>query len=279
MFLKTMSKLVTLEHIIFSIPFIFISMIVASNGWFGWKLLVLGVIEAVTARNFAMGVNRYLDRDIDVLNDRTKDRPSVNGEVSTSEMKIFIFVNGAIFVFVASLINSLTFKISIPILLVLGGYTYFKRFSPMAHLTLGIALGLAPIAGAVVVLNHIPGWSLFLAIGVMFWVAGFDILYSLQDMEFDKKNGLFSIPSIYGVKSALDISKLFHIFTILFWCLFLSYTGAGFFGWLGLTIVSYILYKEHKIVNESFENIPIAFFQMNSYIGIIMIISIMMDRI
>jgi len=277
-YFKKMANLVMFKHTIFSLPFIFISMVVASDGWFGWKLLFLGLIEAVSARNFAMGVNRYLDRDIDVLNERTKDRPNVNGSVSEGEMQLFIVANALIFVGVAGLINDLTLKLSIPILIVLGGYSYFKRFSPSAHLALGIALGLAPIAGAIAVLNSIPAWSVFLSMGVMFWVAGFDILYSIQDKEFDEKNGLYSIPAIYGVNTALALSQLFHLFTLILWAIFMAYGGVGFLGWIGLAIVGFILYKEHEMVNRDFNNIPKAFFELNSYIGIIYFVMIVLDK-
>ena len=277
-YFQKMAKLVMFKHTIFSLPFIFISMVVASDGWFGWKLLFLGLIEAISARNFAMGVNRYLDRDIDILNERTKNRPNVDGSVSTAEMQIFIIANALIFIGVAGLVNDLTLKLSIPILIVLGVYSYFKRFSSSAHLILGVALGLAPIAGAIAVLDFIPSWSVFLSIGVMFWVAGFDILYSIQDKEFDEKNGLYSIPSIYGINTSLALAQLFHLFTIVFWALFMAYSGVGFLGWIALGIIGFILYKEHEMVNKDFLNIPKAFFELNSYIGIIYLIMIILDK-
>jgi 4-hydroxybenzoate polyprenyltransferase len=276
--LKKYFELVKFSHTIFSIPFILIAMIVAANGWFGWKLLVLGILAAISARNFAMAVNRYLDRDIDAKNPRTKDRPSVTGEVSETEMKIFILANALIFIGVAYLINDLAFKLSIPILIVLAGYSYFKRFSEFAHLVLGVALGLAPIAGAIAITNSIPCWSVFLAFGVMFWVAGFDILYSLQDIEFDKKEGLYSIPSIVGEKGAIVISEMFHVFAVIFWALFVAYANLGFFAWLAVIISGIMLYYEHKLVRKDFKNIPKAFFDVNGYLGIIFLVLIILDR-
>jgi len=195
------SELVMFKHSVFSLPFIFIAMLVGAQGWFGWKLLFLGTLAAVTARNFAMGVNRYLDRDVDILNPRTKGRPSVDGRVSNAQMVGFIVINAMLFIVVAYFVNTLAFQLSLPILLVLGAYTLFKRFSSMAHLILGVSLGLAPIAGVVAVNGEITLWSVYLAIGVMFWVAGFDLLYSLQDMAFDKAHGLHSIPSKFGAMS------------------------------------------------------------------------------
>jgi 4-hydroxybenzoate polyprenyltransferase len=276
--MKKYLELVKFSHTIFSIPFILIAMIVAANGWFGWKLLILGILAAVSARNFAMAVNRYLDRDIDAKNPRTSNRPSVTGEVSENEMLLFIAANALIFIGTAYLINDLAFKLSIPILAVLGGYSYFKRFSEFAHIVLGLSLGLAPIAGAIAVSGSIPCWSVFLALGVMFWVAGFDILYSLQDIEFDKNEGLHSIPALVGEKGALFISKMFHIFAVVFWALFAAYAHLGFFGWLAVIVGAVMLYYEHRLIQQDFRNIPKAFFDVNGFLGIIFLILIILDK-
>ena len=272
-------ELVKFSHTIFSLPFILIAMIVAANGWFGWKLLILGILAAVSARNFAMAVNRLVDRDIDAKNPRTQNRVSVTGEVSEKEIKLFILANALIFIGTAYMINDLAFKLSIPILLILGGYSYFKRFSEFAHIILGISLGLAPIAGAIAVTDSIPCWSVFLAIGVMFWVAGFDILYSLQDMEFDKKEGLYSIPAKVGERGALFISKMFHIFAVIFWFLFVAYAKLGIFAYIGVILSALMLYYEHKLVDRDYKNIPKAFFDVNGFLGIMFLIFIILDRI
>ena len=276
--MKKYLELVKFSHTIFSLPFILIAMIVGADGWFGWDLLLLGILAAVSARNFAMAFNRLVDRDIDAKNPRTQNRPSVTGEVSENEMKLFILANALIFIGVAYLINDLAFKLSIPILIILAAYSYFKRFSEFAHLVLGVALGLAPIAGAVAVTGTIPCWSVFLALGVMFWVAGFDILYSLQDMEFDKNEGLHSIPALVGDKGALFISKMFHTFAVIFWALFVAYANLGFFAWLGVIISAAILYWEHKLVDKDYKNIPKAFFDVNGFLGIMFLIFIILDK-
>jgi 4-hydroxybenzoate polyprenyltransferase len=276
--LKKYMELVKFSHTVFSLPFILIAMIVAADGWFGWRLLILGIIAAVSARNFAMAYNRYADRDIDAKNPRTANRPSVTGEVNEKEMILFIVINALIFVVDAYFINSLAFKLSVPVLFVLAGYSHFKRFSEFAHLVLGISLGLAPIAGAIAVTNFIPCWSVFLALGVMFWVAGFDILYSLQDMEFDKRENLHSIPSLIGEKGALFISKMFHVFAVIFWALFAAYAKLGLFGWVAVIISASMLYYEHILVKRDFRNIPKAFFDVNGFLGIIFLIFIILDK-
>ena len=276
------SELVMFKHSVFSLPFIFIAMIVASyhdsgSGWFGWKLLLLGALAAVTARNFAMGVNRYFDRDIDIINPRTKGRPSVDGRVSNTQMVGFIFINALAFVVVAYFVNSLALKLSVPILIVLGGYTFFKRFSALAHIILGMSLGLAPIAGVVAVSADIPLWSLYLAIGVMFWVAGFDLLYSLQDIEFDKAHNLHSIPTTFGVRKTMWIARLFHLLAVSFWVAFVREADLGIWAQLAVLFSAMMLAYEHYIVNKDFSKIDKAFFTINGYLGFVFIVLIIVE--
>ncbi|MBI3873795.1 MAG: UbiA family prenyltransferase, partial [Arcobacter sp.] len=156
--LNDFNELVMFKHSIFSLPFIFIAMVVAANGWFGFELLIMGILAALSARNFAMGFNRYLDRDIDALNPRTVNRPSVDGRLTPNQIYLFTLINAIIFIAVAFFVNDLAFYLSIPILIVIGSYSYFKRFSALAHIILGISLGLAPIAGVVAVSETIPLW-------------------------------------------------------------------------------------------------------------------------
>jgi 4-hydroxybenzoate polyprenyltransferase len=282
--LNDFSELVMFKHSVFSLPFIFIAMLVASyldngTGWFGWRLLFLGTLAAVTARNFAMGVNRYLDRDIDILNPRTKNRPSVDGRVSDTQMIAFIVVNAVAFILVAYFVNTLAFKLAVPILAVLGAYTVFKRFSALAHLILGISLGLAPIAGVVAVSGEITLWSLYLAIGVMFWVAGFDLLYSLQDMEFDKKHNLHSIPSKFGAVNTMRIARVFHLLTVVFWWLFVSSAGLGGWAQCAILFAAAMLAYEHYLVNKDFTKIDKAFFTVNGYLGFVFLFLIILEVI
>lgn len=280
--LKDINELIVFKHSVFALPFIFIAMIVASkiindSIWFGWELLILGTLCAVSARNFAMGANRYLDRDIDKDNPRCASRPSVDGRIGRGNLLLFIWINALIFVVVAYFINSLAFWLSFPILLVLGAYSYFKRFSSLAHVVLGVCLGLSPIAGAIAVLAYIPLWSILLSCGVIFWVAGFDILYSLQDMEYDKKMGLFSIPSIYGAKASMFICTLFHFLAVLFWLLFAISANLGVAAFIGVIISAIILYFEHRIVRRDFSKIDRAFFTLNGYLGIIFFVFVLVS--
>ncbi|BCD61499.1 4-hydroxybenzoate polyprenyltransferase [Nitratiruptor sp. YY08-26] len=277
--LSDFNEFVMFKHTIFSLPFIFIAMIVAADGWFGWRLFFLGLLAAVFARNFAMGVNRYLDRDIDRLNPRTANRPSVDGRIPEKVQILFIVANAIGFIITAFFINTLAFVLSPLFLLILGGYSYFKRFSELAHLVLGVALGLAPIAGVIAVKGAITLWSIFLSLGVIFWVAGFDLLYSLQDMEFDKQKGLYSIPSRYGAACTLFIAKIFHALTILFWLFFVIEAHLGFFAYSAVVVAAGMLTYEHKIVDKDFTKIDRAFFTVNGYLGIIFLLFIIVDEI
>ena len=277
-FLKNFNELVMFQHSIFSLPFIFIAMIVAADGWFGWYLLLMGALAAVTARNFAMGLNRYADKDIDAKNPRTASRPSVDGRISSSAILVFTLVNALGFIAIAYFINPLAFYLSIPILLVLGSYSYFKRFSALAHIILGVSLGLAPIAGVVAVQASIPLWSVFLSAGVLFWVAGFDLLYSLQDIDFDKEEGLHSIPSRFGAKNTFKIAQFFHLLTIAFWFMFVVQADLNIFAYVAVIFSALMLGYEHYLVNKDFSKIDKAFFTINGYLGIIFIILIILDK-
>ncbi|MDR2081960.1 MAG: 4-hydroxybenzoate polyprenyltransferase [Campylobacteraceae bacterium] len=280
--LKDINELIVFKHSVFAMPFIFIAMIIASyeindSAWFGFRLLILGLICAVSARSFAMAVNRFADKDIDALNPRTANRPSVDGRIGRLNMAIFIIFNALLFVFAAWLINEAAFIASFPILIILASYSFFKRFSALAHLVLGLSLGLAPIAGSIAVLGYMHVWSWLLCFGIMFWVAGFDLLYSLQDIEFDKKHGLHSIPSRYGKDAALAISAGFHTMAVIFWLLFAAAASLNFFSYAAVAVSAAILFCEHVIVRRDFKKIDRAFFTLNGYLGILFFIFVWID--
>ncbi|EOH7780684.1 menaquinone biosynthesis prenyltransferase MqnP, partial [Campylobacter jejuni] len=260
---KDILELVVFKHSIFALPFLFSSMIVASKlandtAWFGFKALILGIICAVSARNFAMATNRLMDEDIDKDNPRCANRPNVSGKIGRKSVWIFIIINALIFISCSYFINTLAFYLSFPVLFVLAIYSAFKRFSSLAHLVLGFCLGLAPIAGSVIIMGEIHIYSVILCLGVTFWTAGFDLLYSLQDMEYDKKVGLHSIPAKFGSKATLFISAFCHILAVLFWLLFVWEVwgiALGKIALIGVIISGIILALEHKIVHKNFAHI------------------------
>jgi 4-hydroxybenzoate polyprenyltransferase len=189
----------------------------------------------------------------------------------------FILLNALAFIIVAYFVNDLAFKLAIPILMVLGAYTLFKRFSALAHLILGVSLGLAPIAGVVAVSGEITLWSVYLAAGVMFWVAGFDLLYSLQDMEFDKTHNLHSIPSKFGALNTMRIARVFHLLTVLLWWWFIKTAGLGIWAQSAVLFAALMLGYEHYLVNKDFTKIDKAFFTVNGYLGFVFLIFIILE--
>lgn len=277
--MRYFNELVAFEHTIFSLPFILIAMLTSAQGWFGWRLFVLAILAAVAARNFAMAVNRFLDRDIDAKNPRTASRPSVDGRVSPREMIFFILGNAALFMAVAYAVNPLAFKVAFPVLAILAFYSCVKRFSALAHLILGLSLGLAPLAGVIAVEAAVPLWAMPLSLGVLFWVAGFDILYSLQDREFDQREGLYSIPARFGEVWALWLSRLFHAMALCWWLLFVILTGGSVVMLLSWALCGAMLLYEHGLVSRDFRNIPKAFFTVNGYLGIIFLLGCIVDKV
>jgi len=281
---KDINELIVFKHSVFALPFIFVAMSVASkqlndSAWFGWRLFILGLIAAVSARSFAMAFNRLADENIDKHNPRTANRPSVDGRIGRANMVIFIALNAAIFIISAWFINLSAFYASFPILLVLASYSFFKRFSSLAHLVVGLSLGLAPIAGSIAVLGYTPLWAWLLCLGVVFWVAGFDLLYSLQDIDYDKQNNLYSIPSRYGWNATFFISLLFHCVCIIFWLLFVVSASGGVLSYVAVGVSGVILFFEHKIVRRDFTKIDRAFFTLNGYLGIIFFVLVLLDLI
>lgn len=282
--IKNFSELVAFEHTIFSAPFMLIALLCASlqknhSLWFGFETLFLSLLALIFARNFAMAVNRYLDRDIDSKNERTKNRPSVDGRISVGGMLVIIAINALGFVAVSYMINSLAFALSFPFLMILAFYSSMKRFSYLAHLVLGLSLGLAPIAGCIAVLGAVPLWCILLSLGVLFWVAGFDLLYSLQDLEFDRLEGLYSIPSVFGKKKTLLISRIFHLLSLICWSGFILVFGGGLFAGIGLLLCALILLYEQYLVSQDFRNIPKAFFVSNGYLGFVFLGSMILDGV
>ncbi|EAH5902946.1 4-hydroxybenzoate polyprenyltransferase [Campylobacter upsaliensis] len=280
--IKDILELVVFKHSIFALPFLLSAMIVASklkndSVWFGFSALILGIICAVSARNFAMATNRLMDEDIDKDNPRCKDRPNISGRIGKMSVWGFILVNALVFIVCSYFINPLAFYLSFPVLFLLAFYSAFKRFSSLAHLVLGFCLGLAPVAGSIIVLGEIHLFSVILCLGVTFWTAGFDLLYSLQDMEYDKKVGLHSVPAKFGASATLFISAFCHFLATLFWLLFVWVAPLGGLAFFGVLICGAILMAEHLIVCKNFAHIDRAFFTLNGYLSVVFFIFVLVD--
>lgn len=282
---KDILELIVFKHSVFALPFLFSSILVALklgkseflSGFDLIKLLILGIIAAVSARSYAMAVNRLMDEDIDKDNPRTATRPNIQGRIGRGFVLGFIIANALIFVISCYFINALALKMSPLVLFVLAFYSAFKRFSAAAHLVLGLCLAFAPVAGSVIILEEIYFYSVILGLGVAFWTAGFDLLYALQDLEYDKKNGLHSIPAKFGALKTLQISAFFHFLAFLFWLYFAYLAKLGFIGLCGVFVSGVILLFEHKIVRANFSKIDRAFFTLNGYLSVLFFVFILID--
>ncbi len=265
--IKAYSDLVKLSHTIFALTFALIGYTYAlTTGGYDleWMLLLKILLCMLFARNSAMGFNRWADRDIDAANPRTTDREIPAGKISAYSALIFVIINSALFILTASLINNLTAILSPVALFVILIYSYCKRFTSMAHLVLGLGLSIAPVGAYIAVTGEFAIAPIMLALVVMTWCSGFDIIYALQDREFDIKAGLRSIPSTFSVKNALLISIGLHIVSIVALFKFTLLIPHNIWTWIGVGIFSTILVAEHILVTPTKQrNIGIAFGTLN----------------
>jgi len=252
--MKKYMSLVLFAHSIFALPFAIIGFFLAietTEHSFDWKKLLLMLVCMVAARNAAMAFNRFLDRDIDAKNPRTAMRDIPAGKISANNALAFTIVNCLVFIAATYFINSLCFYLSPVALFVVLFYSYTKRFTPLCHIVLGIGLGLAPIGAYLVVTNQFDIVPVFYGIAVMCWSGGFDIIYALQDEEFDREHGLNSIPAYFGAKRALRISEILHVLSFIFVLLPAYYMPVGWFYYLGVAFYGILLIYQHRIVSPT----------------------------
>jgi 4-hydroxybenzoate polyprenyltransferase len=217
--MKKYLSLVTFAHTIFAMPFAFIGFFLAvttTQYHFDWLKLVLMVLCMVFARNSAMAFNRYLDRDIDIQNPRTKQRDIPAGRISPKAALTFVIINCLLFITATWFINRLCFFLSPVALFVVMGYSATKRFTALCHLVLGLGLSLAPIGAYLVVTGQFAITPIFFSLSVLCWVSGFDIIYALQDEDFDRSQNLHSIPAYLGKVNALRLSTFLHVLSAVF---------------------------------------------------------------
>ncbi len=265
--IKKYSNLVMFSHTIFAMPFAlmgFTYAITSTEASFDWLLLLKVVICMITARNTAMAFNRWADRDIDAKNERTANRDIPARRISPRQAITFVILNAALFILTASLINPLTAILSPVALFVVMFYSYCKRFTAAAHLVLGLGLSIAPVGAYIAVTGEFALAPCILAIVVLTWCSGFDIIYALQDAEFDRQEGLHSIPSKFSAKGALIISTLLHICSALSLIYFAYLLPSSVWITIGVALFIAILTAEHFLVTPSRQrNIGIAFGTLN----------------
>ncbi len=267
---KTYMELIKIEHTVFALPFALTSAFMAAHGIPSLYQIFWITVALFGARTAAMSLNRVIDAEIDAKNPRTSTRHIPRGVVKKTEGLILAVIGFTLMVYAAYKLNPLAFKLSPIAVAVLTLYSFTKRFTYFCHIVLGIAVALAPLGAWVAVKGSIDLTAILLTLSVAFWVAGFDIIYALQDVEFDRKEGIYSIPSIFGEEKALVISRFFHFITLLLLVAVGVIEGMGIFYYLGLLISTYFMVKEHLIVAKAKDKkaIGFAFFNMNGYISL-----------
>jgi len=267
--LRIILEMIKFEHTVFALPFALTSAVVAADGLPAWRTLGWVLAAMVGARSAAMAFNRIADLRHDAENPRTKDRALPKGLVSVTEAWAFVIASIALFVLAAAMLNRLALALSPAALAVILGYSYTKRFTSWSHLILGLCLGIAPVGAWIAVKGQFDLPPVVLAACVMLWTAGFDIIYSLQDIEFDRRAGLLSLPRSLGPARALLVSRLMHVLMVggLIW--FGAIAGMGTIYYVGLAVASSFIAYEHSLVSpKDLSRVNTAFFTMNGFVSV-----------
>jgi 4-hydroxybenzoate polyprenyltransferase len=270
--------MIKFEHTIFALPFAFTGALLALGALPSLSQAFWIVVAMVGARSAAMGFNRWADRRIDAENPRTRTRALPLGLVTPAQVLAFIIASSALLVLAAYMLNPLSFALSPVALAIVFFYSYTKRFTFLAHAFLGLAISGAPLGAWVAVTGRFEFPALVLGAAVLFWLVGFDILYALQDMEFDRQKGLHSVPQRFGTRTSLWISRSAHAMTMLclFWLYHLLPVGMTYL--LGVIIALGLIVYEHSLVKEDdLSKLNIAFFNMNGYISVTIFVFTLLD--
>jgi 4-hydroxybenzoate polyprenyltransferase len=270
-YVRELLGMIKFEHTVFALPFAFIGAMAATQGRVPWPKYLWVLAAMVGARTLAMTYNRMADIDLDAENPRTQGRALPAGRVQPWMAWLTIGLSAALFGLAAAMLGPLPAKLAPYAFAVMLGYSLAKRFTAWSHAILGLALSCAPLGAWIAIAGRIEAPALWLSMGVLAWTTGFDILYSLQDRDFDIKKGLHSIPAELGVKPSLAVAKIFHVLAIAAWAMFLLDINATMPPWLSLAAVATMLFWEHKIVKGGdLARIDLAFFTLNSLVGMVL---------
>lgn len=265
---------VKFEHTVFALPFAYLGMVLAAGGLptlhqFFWITMAM-----VGARTLAMAANRLIDWRIDALNPRTATRALPRGLMSAYEMGGMALLSFALLAYSAWQLNPLCLALMPLAVVVLVGYPYTKRFTWLSHWVLGIADGAAPVGGWIGVAGQLAWEPVILGLAVAIWIAGFDLIYACQDVEFDRAHGLHSVPARFGVAAALRLSSLSHTLTVVLLAALGLLLGLGLPYWLGLAIAACLLVYEHAIISPTdLSRLDVAFFNVNGYIAVVLFVA------
>lgn len=281
--MKKYFSLVLFAHTVFALPFAIIGFFLAvttTDYHFNWVKLVMMLLCMVFARNSAMAFNRYLDRDIDAINPRTRQRDIPAGRVSASSALTFTIVNCGLFVITTFFINRLCLYLSPVALLVVLGYSATKRFTALCHLILGLGLSLAPIGAYLVVTGSFALLPIFYSLAVLCWVSGFDIIYALQDEDFDRGQQLHSIPAWLGKENALNLSTMLHVLSAAFIILPAFFTVVSWPYYAGIAFFCAMLIYQHRLVKPNdLSRVNFAFMTTNGIASVVFASFFLLDRV
>jgi 4-hydroxybenzoate polyprenyltransferase len=278
--LRITLEMIKFEHTVFALPFALLSAILASSDWPEAPKLFWIVMAMVGARSAAMAFNRIVDRRIDAENPRTKMRALPSGQLSESFVVLFTIASAALFVGAAWKLNPLCFRLSVPVLVILFFYSYTKRFTSYSHLVLGFCLGMAPLGAWIAVRGDVRLTPVLLCSIVMLWTAGFDIIYACQDVEFDRREHLFSLPNRLGIRAALNVSTAMHGFMLLLLVALFILESLGWVSLGGIVLVGALLWYEHRLVRpDDLSNVNASFFTVNGCISILLLLAVGFDRL
>jgi 4-hydroxybenzoate polyprenyltransferase len=271
-------RMIKFSHSVFALPFAFTGALFAAGGVPSWDQIFWIALAMVGARSGAMGMNRIIDRHIDAANPRTVSREIPAGKIRLTDAILFTVLSFAVMMYAAWKLQPLCFYLSPLAIAILTLYSWTKRFTWGSHFVLGLAIAGAPLGAWIAVTGSFSWTILPLCIGVVFWLAGFDVLYALQDIDFDRSYGLHSIPQRFGIASSIMIARACHVIT---WIL-LAWTG-HIFGvndvyWIGLLIIAGLLVYEHALIKpDDLSKLDFAFFNMNGYISVTIFVATLLD--
>ncbi|RUM61845.1 MAG: 4-hydroxybenzoate octaprenyltransferase [Persephonella sp.] len=276
--IKAYADLIKFSHTIFALPFAISAILIVEKGIPSFYKLFWVILAVVSGRTAGMSFNRFFDLPFDKLNPRTKNWASVKGLVKPTEILILAIFSSVVLIYSAYKLNELAFYLSPIALLLLILYPLGKRFTNFVHLLLGAVYFIIPIAVEVALKGVVSLSSIFLGLGMAFWVAGFDIFYSLQDVDFDRKIGLHSIPAKFGIGKAILFARFFHILTFIFLILTGLFANLGIVYYIGLIILTAFLIYEHTLIKENdLSKINKAFFNINGIISILYMVFVALD--
>ena len=276
----TTLEMIKWEHSVLTLPFGLTGAVLAAGGIPSPHTSVWIVVALVAARSAAMAFNRLADATIDAANPRTKVRALPAGKLSKSFVGWFVAVSSAIFILAAYELNPLAFYLSPVALAIVFAYSFTKRFTRWSHVVLGVAMGIAPAAAWIAVRGSLDPRILILTGAVIFWGAGFDILYSCQDYEHDCTAGIYSVPKAFGISGSLIIARLFHVITVMMLLWMVEAFGLGKIAVAGVVFVALLLIYEHSLVkHDDLSRVNAAFFTMNGLVSMAFLIFIAADRL